>query len=78
MTISRIWTDPSCSDGNCPTVYVDDQSPDTLVIQGYQLDPSVTEQLGEIPADEGALRVPRELVIEAYKLLTAGQLPVVK
>lgn len=73
MAISCIWTDPSCSDGNCPTVYVDDEAPDTLVIQGYQLDESVTAQLGEIPANEGALRVPRELVIEAYKLLTAAK-----
>lgn len=75
MAISRIWKDPSCSNGNCPSVYVDDQAPDTLVIQGYNLDESAASQLGDLPADESALRVPRELVIEAYNLLAASDLP---
>ena len=72
--ISRIaGGDPSCSNGNCPTVYVDDQAPDTVIIQGNHLDPISTATIGDIPAHEGLLRIPRELIISAYDQLTKAQ-----
>jgi hypothetical protein len=65
--------DPDCSDGNCPTVYVDDQAPDTVIIQGDRLNETTTAAIGEIPTHEGLLQVPRELIISAYKQLMKDQ-----
>lgn len=63
-----IWTN-GCSDGNCPTVYVDDSAAATVIIQGFKLDGDTAAALGEVPAGEGVLRVPRELIVGAYEQL---------
>lgn len=61
--------DPSCSNGNCPTVYVDDQAADTVIVQGDRLDEITMATIGDIPAHETVLRIPRELIVSAYEQL---------
>jgi hypothetical protein len=59
-----------CSGGGCPTVYVDDVDPSTVILQGDRLSVEAAAELGELPDHETALRVPRALIVEAYERLT--------
>ena len=59
-----------CEDGDCPTVYVTDRG--TLVIQGYVLDPTATQQL-TLPTGESAVEVPAALVLEAARQVKSSR-----
>jgi len=73
MMTLRVLAGPGdgCSGGNCPTVYVEDESPETVIVQGYELDADSVSRLGSLPHGENALRVPRALIVEAYDALQA-------
>lgn len=57
-------TDGGCQGGNCPAVYTTDDAA-FLVVQGKVLDQATTHELTGIAADEIALSIPRELLLEA-------------
>ncbi|MET9221626.1 hypothetical protein ACIQCJ_31090 [Streptomyces sp. NPDC093221] len=51
----------SCDDGDCPTLYVTDRG--TLAVQG----PHITEHGRSIPAHEGMVEIPVELIRKAIR-----------
>jgi hypothetical protein len=54
-----------CSDGTCPTIY-DLDDPQLVAVQGATVtDPQALDGLGEIPAHETVVMLPRSL-IESY------------
>jgi hypothetical protein len=66
MKIVRRLTE--CNVTNCPTVYATDRG--TLVIQGYALEPTATQQL-TLPPGESAVEVPADLILEAARAVKA-------
>jgi hypothetical protein len=60
--LRRLSVDDLCKDGRtCPSIWVDDDQPDDLVIVGHLLTPStVPLGLGEV-----AIRVRRQVVTDA-------------
>lgn len=57
-----------CSAGSCPTVYATGSGSDTLVIQGFAVS---AERAGiDVPAGEGLVEIPFELLTEALRNLS--------
>jgi hypothetical protein len=59
MALKMLGKDSTCDDDNCPTVY---DNGETYVIQGWRVtDPSVLGELGDIPAGETVLEIPKSM-----------------
>ena len=63
----------SCNDGyTCPTVYVDDQDTDAVIVQGYAVSNRAVLELRP-PAGEDLVRIPRAVLLAAAAHLQAVQ-----
>ena len=55
-----LGVDPQTSGNGSPTIWEDG---DTYVIQGWRIiDPAIFEEIGEIPARETVLRIPKRMI----------------
>lgn len=64
MSLHYVGIDPNTGDGNCPTVWVDDESHD-LVLQGWKVDDATRAEcltVGAIPDYEDVIRIPARMV----------------
>jgi hypothetical protein len=60
--LRRISVDDFCKDmTDCPSVWVDDDNPDELLIVGYEADPGVVP----LAKGEVAIRIRRQVVVDA-------------
>jgi hypothetical protein len=50
-----------CEDRSCPAVYETDD-PDILAVQGTWLTPDQQTAAGDVPAHEGIVAIPREML----------------
>jgi len=61
-----------CPDGDCPKVFDVEDGTGDLVVQGFDLTPAVLAELGQPPAGERAVRIPRAILEEASRALAAA------
>lgn len=57
----------------CPAVYVAEDDPAVMVVQGKLLDADTTAELHDMLADETAVRIPTETVMRAAERYLAGR-----
>ena len=67
MKLRQLAKDGKSNTGKCPAVYVADDDPAVMVVQGKRLDPHTTAELHDILADETAVRIPAETVVRAIE-----------
>lgn len=54
-----------CQGGPCPKVF-DDTDGEDVIVQGYEVtDPGTRTQVGNVPAGEQVVRIPRMLLVQA-------------
>jgi hypothetical protein len=58
MKLRKLAKDPSSNQGACPAVYVAEDDPAVMVVQGKLLDAETTAELDEVLTDETAVRIP--------------------
>ena len=71
MKITRLAKDGESGEHGCPAVYVADDNPAVMVVQGKYLDPDTTENLLNHAADETAVRIPAETMVRAVRAYLA-------
>jgi hypothetical protein len=57
--------------GGCPTVYETDQGDDVVVQGDLVTDPEALGDLKDVPAGEGAVLLPRSVILEAARRMTS-------
>lgn len=67
MKLRKLAKDPTSTSGACPSVYVAEEDPAVMVVQGKLLDAETTTQLEDLLVDETAVRVPAETVVRAVE-----------
>jgi hypothetical protein len=65
MKLRKLAKDPGSNTGECPSVYVAEDDPTMLVVQGECLDADTTAELQDILDDETAVRISAETVVLA-------------
>lgn len=60
MALRFIGKDPESADGDSPAVWVDEVD-GSLVLQGWKLDDRASTEVGDVPAHETVLRLPRRM-----------------
>src|SRR5208337_3978075 len=63
----RMLARQDCSGGTCPAVYVLDDLPDDLVIQGKKASADLLGRLTGLADDETAVTIPRKIVTQALR-----------
>ena len=59
MSLKFLGKDPDSEHGTSPTIWDDG---DSYVIQGWRLDESTQEAIGEVPAHETVVRIPKRMM----------------
>jgi hypothetical protein len=72
MKITRLAKDGESGDHGCPAVYVADDDPAVMVVQGKFLDDDTTANLLDPAADETAVRIPAETMVRAVQAYLAA------
>jgi hypothetical protein len=67
MKLRQLAKDGNSNTGKCPAVYVADDDPAVMVVQGKCLDPHTTAELNDVLADETAVRIPAETMVRAIE-----------
>jgi hypothetical protein len=67
MKLRKLAKDPSSNQGACPAVYVAEDDPAVMVVQGKLLDAGTTAELDDVLADETAVRIPAETLVRAVE-----------
>jgi hypothetical protein len=65
MKITRLAKDVASGEHGCPAVYVTDDNPGVMVVQGKHLDADTMTNLLDQATDETAVRIPTETVVRA-------------
>lgn len=73
MKLRKLAKDPSSNQGACPAVYVAEDDPAVMVVQGKLLDADTTAELHDVLDDETAVRIPAETVVRAAEKYLAEQ-----
>jgi len=73
MKLRKLAKDPSSNQGACPVVYVAEDDPAVMVVQGKLLDADTTAELHDVLDDETAVRIPAETVVRAAEKYLAEQ-----
>ncbi|MQA25049.1 MAG: hypothetical protein GEU94_06180 [Micromonosporaceae bacterium] len=63
MALRHVGIDPNSDEGQCPTVWVDEETGD-FVFQGWKLDPTTMDEVkaaGAVPDYEKVVRLPRRM-----------------
>jgi hypothetical protein len=71
MKLRQLAKDKNSNTGRCPAVYVADDNPAIMVVQGKRLDPHTTEELNDVLSDETAVRIPAETMVRAIETYLA-------
>src|SRR3954453_4562103 len=69
MKLRKLAKDPNSNQGACPAVYIAEDDPTVMVVQGKLLDADTTAELDDVLDDETAVRIPTEtlmLAVEKY------------
>jgi hypothetical protein len=74
MKLRKLAKDPNSNQGACPAVYVAEDDPAVMVVQGKILDQATTAELDDVAGDETAVRVPTETLIRAVERYQREQL----
>lgn len=64
MALRFVGIDPNTGGGNCPTVWVDEETSD-LIVQGWKVDELTLQdclKTGAIPETEAVVRIPLRMV----------------
>jgi hypothetical protein len=75
MKLRRLAKDPNSNQGACPAVYVAEDDPTVMVVQGKFLDAETTAELDEVLDDETAVHIPTETLVLAVEKYLAEQRP---
>jgi hypothetical protein len=67
MKLRKLAKDASSKNGGCPAVYVAEDDPSTMVVQGKFLDTETLANLKDHASDETAVRIPAETMVRAIK-----------
>ena len=67
MKLRKLAKDPSSNQGDCPSVYVAEDDPTVMVVQGKFLDADTTAELDDVLDDETAVRIPAETMVRAVE-----------
>jgi hypothetical protein len=67
MKLRKLAKDPGSNTGECPSVYVAQDDPAVMVVQGKYLDTDTTAQLQDMLDDETAVRIPAETMVLAVE-----------
>jgi hypothetical protein len=59
MSLKFLGKDPDSEHGSSPTIWEDE---DSYVIQGWKLDAATLDAVGEVPAHETVLRIPKRMM----------------
>lgn len=71
MRLRKLAKDGDSKTGDCPAVYVAEDDPAVMVVQGKFLDADTTAQLHDPLADETAVRIPSETMVRAVEAYLA-------
>jgi hypothetical protein len=75
MKLRKLAKDPNSNQGACPAVYVAEEDPTVMVIQGKHLDAETTAELDDVLDDETAVRIPAETLVRAVEKYLAEERP---
>lgn len=75
MKLRKLAKDPNSNQGACPAVYVAEDDPAVMVVQGKFLDSDTTAELDDLLGDETAVRIPAETLVLAVEKYLAEQRP---
>lgn len=67
MRLRKLAKDGDSKTGSCPAVYVAEDNPAQMVVQGKFLDADTTSQLHDPASDETAVRIPAETMVRAVE-----------
>ncbi len=67
MKLRKLVKDPRSNTGECPSVYVADDDPAVMVVQGKRLDTDTTAELRDVLDDETAVRISAETIVLAVE-----------
>ncbi len=67
MKLRKLAKDPRSNTGECPSVYVAEDDPAVMVVQGKRLDPDATAELQDVLDDESAVRISAETIVLAVE-----------
>jgi hypothetical protein len=73
MKLRKLAKDPNSNQGACPAIYVAQDDPAVVVVQGKVLDGDTTAELDDVLADETAVRIPAETMVRAVENYLAEQ-----
>jgi hypothetical protein len=71
MKLRKLAKDPKSNTGECPSVYVAEDDPAVLVVQGKRLDDATAAELHDVLTDETAVRISAETVVLAIETYLA-------
>ena len=71
MKITRLAKDGESGEHGCPAVYVADDDPTVMVVQGKYLDVDTRGNLVDRAGDETAVRIPAETLVRAVQTYLA-------
>jgi hypothetical protein len=67
MKLRKLAKDPGSNTGECPSVYVAEDDPSVMVVQGKRLDADTTAELHDVLADETAVRISAATIVRAVE-----------
>jgi hypothetical protein len=73
MKLRRLAKDPRSGTGDCPAVYVAEDDPTVMVVQGKRLDAETAAELQDALGDETAVRISAETLMLALDVYRAEQ-----
>jgi hypothetical protein len=71
MQLKRLAKDGNSLNGDCPAVYMAEDDPAVMVVQGKFLDADTERNLMERAGDETAVRIPAETMVRAVEAYLA-------
>ena len=73
MKLRKLAKDPRSGTGDCPAVYVAEDDPTVMVVQGNYLDAETAAELHDPLSDETAVRISAETLIRAVDIYRAEE-----
>jgi hypothetical protein len=73
MKLRKLAKDPRSNTGECPSVYVAEDDPTVMVVQGKYLDDDTAAELQDVLHDETAVRIPAETMVRAVEKYLADR-----
>lgn len=67
MKLRKLAKDSSSRRVGCPAVYVAEDDPAVMVVQGKLLDSETTAELQDMLTDDTAVRIPAETMVRAVE-----------